>query len=198
METWPRRFRLLSGTRTAPRSTCLVTDALGRDIVARLLFGARLSLSIAGIVLVAGGVTGTLLGMISGYYTGWADEAIMRFVDLTLGVPFILVALVSVIVFGTSLELIIILLVIFSWSGFARRSGPRDDPPQGDGLHLIRATVRRVDCQNLPPPHIARSFQHSARDFDAASRRPDHRGVFAELPGRWNPRAQASLGSDGG
>ena len=99
----------------------LGTDALGRDIVARLLYGARLSLSIAGIVLVAGGVTGTLLGMISGYYTGWADEAIMRFVDLTLGVPFILVALVSVIVFGTSLELIIILLVIFSWSGFARQ-----------------------------------------------------------------------------
>ena len=99
----------------------LGTDALGRDIVARLLYGARLSLSIAGIVLVAGGITGTLLGMISGYYSGWVDEAIMRFVDLTLGVPFILVALVSVIVFGPSLELIIILLVIFSWSGFARQ-----------------------------------------------------------------------------
>ena len=99
----------------------LGTDALGRDIVARLLYGARLSLSIAAIVLVLGGITGTLLGMIAGYYSGWADEAIMRFVDLTLGVPFILVALVSVIVFGPSLELIIILLVIFSWSGFSRQ-----------------------------------------------------------------------------
>ena len=99
----------------------LGTDALGRDIVARLLYGARLSLTIAGIVLVTGGATGTLLGMIAGYYSGWIDEAIMRFVDLTLGVPFILVALVAVIVFGASLELIIVLLVIFSWSGFARQ-----------------------------------------------------------------------------
>ena len=99
----------------------LGTDALGRDIVARLLYGARLSLMIAGIVLVTGGATGTLLGMIAGYFPGWIDETIMRFVDLTLGVPFILVALVAVIVFGASLELIIVLLVIFSWSGFARQ-----------------------------------------------------------------------------
>jgi peptide/nickel transport system permease protein len=99
----------------------LGTDSLGRDIVARLLYGARLSLWIAAVVLVAGGVTGTVLGMISGYFSGWADEAIMRFVDLTLGVPFILVALVSVIVFGPSLSLIILLLIIFSWSGFARQ-----------------------------------------------------------------------------
>jgi peptide/nickel transport system permease protein len=99
----------------------LGTDSLGRDIVARLLHGARLSLWIAAVVLLAGGLTGTVLGMISGYFSGWVDEAIMRFVDLTLGVPFILVALVSVIVFGPSLSLIILLLIIFSWSGFARQ-----------------------------------------------------------------------------
>lgn len=102
-------------------SHLLGTDSLGRDIVARLLHGARLSLWIAAVVLLVGGVTGTVLGMIAGYFSGWADEVIMRFVDLTLGVPFILVALVSVIVFGPSLGLIIILLIIFSWSGFARQ-----------------------------------------------------------------------------
>ena len=99
----------------------LGTDALGRDILSRIIWGARFSMIIAGVVIVTGTVGGTILGMIAGYFGGLSDEALMRLVDLTLGVPFILVALATVVVFGASITLVISLLILFSWSGFARQ-----------------------------------------------------------------------------
>ena len=100
----------------------LGTDPLGRDILSRIIYGARISLMVAGTVLIVGTAGGTALGLISGYFGGNTDELIMRLVDFTLAVPFILVALVVVIVFGQSLQVIIVLLVIFSWNTFARQA----------------------------------------------------------------------------
>ena len=99
----------------------LGTDPQGRDILSRIIFGARISLIIAAVVLCSGGVGGTLLGLIAGYAGGIVDELIMRFVDITLAVPFILVAMVVVIVAGQSFTIIVILLVAFSWNAFARQ-----------------------------------------------------------------------------
>ena len=99
----------------------LGTDPQGRDILSRIIFGARISLIIAAVVLCSGGVGGTLLGLIAGYAGGFVDELIMRFVDITLAVPFILVAMVVVIVAGQSFTIIVILLVAFSWNAFARQ-----------------------------------------------------------------------------
>ena len=99
----------------------LGTDPLGRDILSRIIWGARYSMLIASVVLVTGAVGGTILGLIAGYFGGIWDEILMRMVDLTLGVPFILVALATVVVFGSSMTLIIALLILFSWSGFARQ-----------------------------------------------------------------------------
>ena len=99
----------------------LGTDPLGRDMLSRIIWGARYSMLIASIVLVTGAVGGTILGLIAGYFGGIYDEVLMRMVDLTLGVPFILVALATVVVFGSSMTLIIALLILFSWSGFARQ-----------------------------------------------------------------------------
>ena len=96
-------------------------DQQGRDVYSRVVYGARISMSVAAIVLTAGGIVGTIIGLIAGYFGGNIDEFLMRFVDLTFAVPFILVALVTVIVFGPSFNLIVILLIIFSWGGFARQ-----------------------------------------------------------------------------
>ena len=99
----------------------LGTDPLGRDMMTRIMHGARVSLMVAGIVLSAGAVAGTTLGMVSGWFGGAIDETIQRFVEFTIALPFILVALVVVIVLGQSLEVIILLLVVFSWGGFTRQ-----------------------------------------------------------------------------
>jgi peptide/nickel transport system permease protein len=99
----------------------LGTDPLGRDILSRLIEGARISLILVTVVLTIGLSAGTTLGMVAGYLGGQIDEIIMRIVDFTFAVPFILVALVIVIVLGQSLTIIILLLAFFSWPAFARQ-----------------------------------------------------------------------------
>ena len=100
----------------------LGTDPLGRDMLTRIIHGARISLLIATIVLSIGTVIGLLVGLAAGYLGGTLDEILMRIVDFTFAVPFILVALVTVIVYGQSFTLVIILLTIFSWNGVARQA----------------------------------------------------------------------------
>ena len=104
------------------REHLLGTDQQGKDVWSRIVYGTRVSLLIAGIVLSIGAVLGTALGIVSGFFGGLVDEVLMRLVDLTFAMPFILVALVVVIVVGQGLDIIIILLIAFSWGAFARQA----------------------------------------------------------------------------
>ena len=97
------------------------TDQQGRDMLSRVIFGARISVFIVVVVVAIGGTIGTALGIIAAWYGRHVDELIMRAVDFTLAVPFILVALVAVIVFGQSMTVVVVLLTVFSWNGFARQ-----------------------------------------------------------------------------
>jgi peptide/nickel transport system permease protein len=98
----------------------LGADPVGRDILTRVIFGARVSLQMVSVALISGTVIGTALGLIAGYRGGWIDEVISRVVDFWLALPFIMVAMVAAVVWGQSFILILILLALLSWSPFVR------------------------------------------------------------------------------
>jgi peptide/nickel transport system permease protein len=99
----------------------LGTDHLGRDILSRLVHGARLSLatSLGGILL--SGVIGTALGLLAGYYGGWVDALIMRVADMTLSVHIYVLAIVLAVVWGPGLKNVVLVVVFLLWSRYARQ-----------------------------------------------------------------------------
>ena len=98
----------------------LGTDHLGRDLLSRTIYGARISLIMAAVTLGVGGITGIALGLLAGWYWRLVDEFIMRLVDIELSLPLILVALVLVVSLGQSLTIIVAVLAIWIWPRFAR------------------------------------------------------------------------------
>src|SRR5881628_124736 len=98
----------------------LGTDKLGRDILSRLIHGARVSLTVSAIAIFVGGIVGTALGLISGYFGGPIDALLMRLVDISLSLPTILLALVLVAAVGPSFGTVIIVLVVLLWARYAR------------------------------------------------------------------------------
>lgn len=99
----------------------LGTDHLGRDMLSRIIHGARISLIIAVVTLGIGGIIGTTLGLAAGYSGGLVDELVMRIVDIFLAMPLVLVAIVLVVALGQSFALIVAVLVLFIWVRFARQ-----------------------------------------------------------------------------
>jgi len=98
----------------------LGTDQLGRDLLARVIYGGRLTFVIAIAAVLVGSVFGTLLGMIAGYRRGWIDTIISRVVDAQLALPFILLAIAIIVSRGRSLVVLVAVLAIISWAQYAR------------------------------------------------------------------------------
>ena len=98
----------------------LGTDILGRDILSRLIHGARVSLIVAVTALLSGGLIGGALGVISGYVGGKVDTMIMRAVDATLAFPTILFALLLAVTMGQGLLTVVLAVTLILWARFAR------------------------------------------------------------------------------
>ncbi len=98
----------------------LGTDALGRDLLARLSEGLRLSALVGASVVLCGGVVGIAIGMLAGWHGGWLDAALMRMADVVLSFPGILLAIALAAMLGPGVENLIMALVAVGWVGFAR------------------------------------------------------------------------------
>jgi peptide/nickel transport system permease protein len=96
------------------------TDQLGRDILSRLIVGARISLAVAAAATMIGGVIGIVVGLTAGYVGGFVETVAMRIVDAFLALPFILLALALVAALGTGFGNIITVMVIANWARYAR------------------------------------------------------------------------------
>jgi peptide/nickel transport system permease protein len=100
----------------------LGTDKMGRDILSRMIYGARISLLVSFMAIFVGGSIGTTLGVLSGYFGGKLDTLIMRLVDISLSIPTIFLALVLVSAIGPSFGIVITVIAFILWARYARQA----------------------------------------------------------------------------
>jgi peptide/nickel transport system permease protein len=98
----------------------LGTDQLGRDILSRLMYGARVSLTIGIATALISGTVGVTLGLLAGFYRGRVDDLIMRLVDLQMSLPGLLIALFVLFALGPGFQNLILVMVITRWMVYAR------------------------------------------------------------------------------
>jgi peptide/nickel transport system permease protein len=149
----------------------LGTDALGRDMLARLLYSARASLVIGASVVAVAGSVGVLLGLIAGYRGGWVGSVIMRLVDTQVAFPGLLLALLILDILGASAAMIVIVLSINGWMVYARmtrgvvlglKEAPFVQAAETVGVSPVRVVTRYL-LPNLSSPLLTLGTLEFAR-----------------------------------
>ncbi|MGI5154740.1 ABC transporter permease [Microbispora sp. CA-102843] len=124
------------------------TDQVGRDVLSRVLFGARTSLLIAVAVLAVSGVAGVILGVVAGYAGGWARDVIMRVTDVFLAFPALLLSLALAVVLQPSVTTVIVAIAVTWWPWYARLTA------SVAASVATRGFVDSARCLGVPAPLI--------------------------------------------
>jgi len=116
----PYRTDPINKLESPTRAHVFGTDNLGRDILTRVLYGARISVTIAVIVLIVSGIIGTSIGVIAGYFGGGIDNILMRITDVFLAFPRLILAMAVAAALGRSLNNVVLAVAFTTWTIFAR------------------------------------------------------------------------------
>jgi peptide/nickel transport system permease protein len=151
------RSRLGAPTLATPdgKSHVLGTDHLGRDVLSRVIYGARVSLVIGLAAVIVGGVVGSGLGILAGYRAGWTDSAVMTVADAQLAFPFILLAIGIIAVLGPSFPTLIVVIGLSGWVSYARILRSQVLVLRSrefvESIHALGGSVRRVILRHIVP-----------------------------------------------
>ncbi len=135
------------------------TDNLGRDLLARVIAGARISLLIGVVATLVSGIVGVALGLLAGFFGGWVDRIVSFAADVQLALPFVVVAIALVAALGASTRNVVIILAITGWVGYARilrlQTMSLRQAPFVDAARAMGASPARIIAHHLAPNLVA-------------------------------------------
>jgi peptide/nickel transport system permease protein len=150
----------------------LGVDGLGRDVFTRVLYGGRVSLPVAAVVVIVASIFGTLYGALAGYLGGWADEVTMRIVDMVLAFPALILAMAIAAALGPSIQNSMLAMLVVWWPPYARLARgqvlalrARDFVSSAVALGL---PAGRILLRHVLPNAVAPSIVLMAMDFGNA------------------------------
>jgi peptide/nickel transport system permease protein len=137
----------------------LGTDDLGRDLFTRILYGARVSIFVGLVTVILSMAVGVFLGLVSGYYGGWVDNIIMRYIDIQWAFPNFIIAVYLVAVFGTGMSNVIVAITLAFLDDFARIARSRAlSLRESDfvlAAHALGASNKRIIIRHIFPGAVA-------------------------------------------
>jgi peptide/nickel transport system permease protein len=136
------------------------TDALGRDLLSRILYGGQISLRIGVLAVLISGVVGIVAGMVAGYFGGWADVIISRLIEAQLSLPLLMLLLLVIAVFGPSITVLTVVLAFAQWPETARLARSLTLVERGklyvDAARVLGAGGRGILLRHILPNIISR------------------------------------------